>query len=256
LPGRPVELCDCVSVAAKAIAKAEIVLEGEILPGERMREDAQTGYGCSMPEFPGYMGAAQPDLPVLRVTAVTHRRDPIFQALVNPGEEHTNLVGIPTEASIMRLVERSMPGRLTGVYCHPSGGGKYVAIMRFNKRSADDEGCPRQAALTAFAAFGELKHVIVVDDGVDIYDTDDVLWAMTTRYQGDVSTVMIPGVRCHPLDPTQSPDFNPLLPAAGTSCKTIFDCTVPPPVRPISRTSGRVRRSSRRGRRRPPARCP
>ena len=50
---------------------------------------------------------------------------------------------------------------------------------------------------------------------------------MTTRYQGDVSTVFIPGVRCHPLDPSQSPAFNPSLPAEGTSCKTIFDCTVP-----------------------------
>ena len=227
LRGRPVELCDCVSVAAKGIARAEIVLEGEILPGERIREDVQTGFGYSMPEFPGYMGAGQEELPVVRITAITHRRDPIFQALVSPGEEHTNLVGIPTEASIMRLVERSMPGRLAGAYCHPSGGGKYVAIMQFRKLSEDDEGRPRQAALTAFASFSELKHVIIVDDDVDIFDTNDVLWAMTTRYQGDVSTVFIPGVRCHPLDPTQSPDFSPLLPASGTSCKTIFDCTVP-----------------------------
>ena len=227
LRGRPVELCDCVSVAAKGIARAEIVLEGEILPGERVREDVQSGTGYSMPEFPGYMGAAQAELPVVRITAITHRRDPIFQALVSPGEEHTNLVGIPTEASIMQLVERSMPGRLTGVYCHPSGGGKYVAILQFRKLSADDEGRPRQAALAAFASFSELKHVIVVDDDVDIFDTKDVLWAMTTRYQGDVSTVFVPGVRCHPLDPTQSLDFSPLLPADGTSCKTIFDCTVP-----------------------------
>ena len=227
LRGRPVELSDCVSVEAKGIARAEIVLEGEILPGERMREDARTESGYAMPEFPGYVGAAQPELPVVRITAVTHRRDPIFQALVGPGEEHTNLVGIPTEASIMRLIQRSMPGRLVGVYCHPSGGGKYIAILQFRKLSRDDEGRPRQAALTAFASFSELKHVIVVDDDVDIFDTKDVLWAMTTRYQGDVSTVFIPGVRCHPLDPTQSPDFSPLLPAIGTSCKTIFDCTVP-----------------------------
>lgn len=227
LRGRPVELCDCISVPAKSIARAEIVLEGEILPGERLREDIQTGHGFAMPEFPGYLGAAQEELPVMRVTTITHRRDPIFQALVGPGEEHTNLVGIPTEASILRLVENGMPGRLEGVYCHPAGGGKYLAIMQFRKRSEDDEGRQRQAALMAFAAFSELKHVIIVDDDVDIFDTSDVLWAMTTRYQGDASTVFVPGVRCHPLDPTQSPDFNPLLPAAGTSCKTIFDCTVP-----------------------------
>jgi gallate decarboxylase subunit C len=227
LRGRPVELVDCVSVAAKAIAHAEVVIEGEILPGERVREDARSGKGYAMPEFPGYVGGAQPALPVLRVTAITHRRDPIFQALVNPGMEHANLAGIPTEASIARLVERSMPGRLQGVHCHPAGGGKYVAILSFRKLSEHDEGRPRQAALAAFSAFSELKHVILVDDDVDLFDTDDVLWAMTTRYQGDVDTVFVPGVRCHPLDPTQSREYNPLLPADGTSCKTVFDCTVP-----------------------------
>jgi gallate decarboxylase subunit C len=227
LRGRPVELVDCVSVGAKAIAHAEVVIEGEILPGERMREDAQTSTGYAMPEFPGYMGAAQPALPILRVKAITHRRDPIFQALVNPGLEHANLAGIPTEASITRLVERSMPGRLQAVYCHPAGGGKYVAVLSFRKLSAHDEGLPRQAALVAFTAFTELKHVIVVDDDVDVFDTDDVFWAMTTRYQADVGTVLVPGVRCHALDPTQTREYNPLLPADGTTCKAVFDCTVP-----------------------------
>jgi UbiD family decarboxylase len=224
---RPVELVDCVSVDAKAIARAEIVLEGEILPGERVREDAQTGTGYAMPEFPGYLGIAQPELPVIRVTAITHRNNPILQTIVGPAEEHTNLVGVPTEASILRLVESSMPGRLLNAYCHSSGGGKYLAILQFRKSAPSDEGRQRQAALTAFAAFPELKHVILVDEDVDIFDTNDVLWAMTTRYQGDRSTIFIPGVRCHPLDPSQSPQFSPSIPAEGTSCKTIFDCTVP-----------------------------
>jgi 4-hydroxy-3-polyprenylbenzoate decarboxylase len=227
LRGRPVQLTPCVSVAAKAIANAEIVIEGEIRPGERVREDELTGRGYAMPEFPGYLGRAQASVPVIRVLAVTHRRHPIFQTLVGPALEHTNLVGIPTEASILRLVEDAMPGRLVNVYQHPSGGGKYLAILQFRKKSEADEGRQRQAALTAFAAFSELKHVVIVDEDVNIYDTDDVLWAMTTRYQGDASTVFIPGVRCHPLDPSQSPDFHPLIPAQGISCKTIFDCTAP-----------------------------
>ena len=227
LRGRPVELVDCVSVKAKALARAEIVIEGEILPGERIREDVQTNTGYCMPEFPGYLGAAQAAVPVMRVTAVTHRRRPLLQTIIGPGEEHTNLAGIPTEASILRLVEMSMPGRLQNVYCHSAGGGKYLAILQFRKATRGDEGRQRQAALTAFAAFSELKHVVLVDEDVDIFDTNDVLWAMTTRYQGDVSTVFIPGVRCHPLDPSQSPDFSPSIPDHGISCKTIFDCTVP-----------------------------
>ncbi len=225
--GQAVELVNAVSVNAKSIAHAEIVLEGEILENERMREDANTNTGNAMPEFPGYMGEAKPSLPVVKIRAITHRKNPILQTIVGPGLEHCNLVGIPTEASIMRLVEASMPGRLLNVYAHPSGGGKYLAIMQFKKALISDEGRQRQAALAAFTAFSELKHVILVDEDVDIYDTDDVLWAMTTRFQGDVSTVFIPGVRCHPLDPSQSPDFSPSIRSAGMSCKTIFDCTVP-----------------------------
>jgi 4-hydroxy-3-polyprenylbenzoate decarboxylase len=214
-------------VDGKAIAKAEIVIEGELVPGERVREDAPTGTGYAMPEFPGYLGRAQAAVPVMRVRVVTHRRQPIFQTLVGPGVEHTCLTGIPTEASIIRLVEDAMPGRLMNVYAHPAGGGKYLAILQFRKLSAADEGRQRQAALAAFAAFGELKHVILVDDDVNIYDTDDVMWAMTTRYQGDRSTMFLPGVRCHPLDPSQSPEFSPSIPVEGVSCKTVFDCTVP-----------------------------
>jgi len=224
---RPIELVNCVSVNAKSIAHAEIVIEGEILPGERIREDVNTNTGYAMPEFPGYMGESQEALPVIRITAVTHRKNAILQTIIGPGEEHTNLAGIPTEASILHHVEAAMPGRVKNLYAHSAGGGKYVVIMQFEKLSINDEGRQRQAALAAFAAFSELKHVILVDPDVDIFDTNDVLWAMTTRYQGDRSTIFIPGVRCHPLDPSQTPEFNPLLLAPGSSCKTIFDCTVP-----------------------------
>ncbi len=227
LRGRPVRLKRCVSQPVAGIADAEFVIEGEILPGVRIREDVQTNTGCSMPEFPGYMGQAQPALPVIRVTAVTHRRAPILQTIVGPGLEHCQLAGIPTEASILQMAERSMPGRVRNVYCHPAGGGKYLAILQFRKAEPRDEGRQRQAALVAFAAFPELKHVILVDDDVDLFNTDEVLWAMTTRCQGDASTVFIPGVRCHPLDPSQSPRFSPSIRAEGISCKTIFDCTVP-----------------------------
>jgi UbiD family decarboxylase len=227
LRNRPVELVECVTQRAKAIARAEIVLEGEFRPGERADEDALTGCGWAMPEFPGYVGPAQRSLPVLHVTAITHRVNPILQILVGPGEEHVTLAGLPTEASIYRLVDDAIPGFLQNVYCHPAGGGKYLAILQIKKRQPSDEGRPRQAALLAFAAFSELKHVILIDEDVDLYDSADVMWAMTTRYQGDISTVFIPGVTCHTLDPSATPEFNVMLRDSGISCKTIFDCTVP-----------------------------
>jgi 4-hydroxy-3-polyprenylbenzoate decarboxylase len=227
LRNQAVELVKCLSVDARAIANAEIVIEGELVPDYRVREDQNTNTGKAMPEFPGYTGEAKAAVPVIKVKAITHRKNPILQTVIGPSEEHVNMAGIPTEASILEMVERAMPGRLLNVYAHSSGGGKYLAVMQFKKAALSDEGRQRQAALLAFAAFGELKHVILVDEDVDIFDTNDVLWAMQTRYQGDVSTVFIPGVRCHPLDPSQSPAFNPLLQDTGISCKTIFDCTVP-----------------------------
>ncbi len=227
LRNKPVEMVQCVSINEKAIANAEYVIEGEILPGVTIREDKNTNSGYAMPEFPGYTGEPCPDCPVIKVKAVTHREKPIMQTCIGPSEEHISMTGIPTEASIIDMIERSMPGRLKNVYMASSGGGKYMAIIQFNKREPSDEGRQRQAAITAFAAFPELKHVILVDEDVDPFDMDDVLWAMNTRYQGNTDTVFIPGVRCHPLDPSQSPEYNPGAQTKGISCKTIFDCTVP-----------------------------
>ena len=125
------------------------------------------------------------------------------------------------------MIEKAMPGRLKNLYCSSSGGGKFMAILQFQKLSASDEGRQRQAALLAFSAFSELKHIFLVDEDVDCFDINDVLWAMNTRFQGDKDIITIPGVRCHPLDPSNSPDFSPSILDQGIACKTIFDCTVP-----------------------------
>lgn len=180
-----------------------------------------------MPEFPGYTGPANPSLPVIKVTAVTMRHNAILQTLVGPGEEHVSLAGIPTEASIYNAVELALPGFLQNVYAHSSGGGKFLAILQIEKKVAGDDGNARQAALIALAVYRELKNVIIVDEDVDLFDSNDVLWAMQTRYQGDTGTIFVPGVTGHVLDPSQIPEFSPSIHAKGITCKTIFDCTVP-----------------------------
>ncbi|MED4073533.1 UbiD family decarboxylase [Priestia endophytica] len=222
-----VELVPCLTIDEKAIANAEYVIEGELIPNVRVREDQNTNTGKAMPEFPGYTGPAVAELPLIKVKAVTHRKNPIMQTVIGPSEEHVNMAGIPTEASILQMVEKAMPGKLLNVYAHSSGGGKYMAVLQFKKSQPSDEGRQRQAALLAFSAFSELKHVIIVDEDVDLFDSNDVMWALNTRYQGDVDTVFIPGVRCHPLDPSQTPAYSPSIQEKGISCKVIFDCTVP-----------------------------
>lgn len=227
LRGKAVELVKCLTVDARAIARAEVVIEGELLPGVRVREDQHSNTGKAMPEFPGYTGEAKPAIPLIKVKAVTHRRNPILQTTIGPSEEHVSMAGIPTEASIQGMVDAAMPGKLLNVYAATAGGGKYLAIMQFKKFGPADEGRQRQAAMMAFSAFPELKHVILVDEDVDIFDISDVMWAMQTRFQGDRDIITVPGVRCHPLDPSQSPEYSPTITEQGMSCKTIFDCTVP-----------------------------
>lgn len=223
----PVELVNAITVNQRSIARAEIVIEGELLPNVRMREDANSNTGHAMPEFPGYNGPANPSLPVFKVSAVTTRTHPILQTLVGPGEEHTSLVGIPTEASLLRALDAALPGFATQVYAHTAGGGKLLAVIQVDKRKDFDDGRAHQAALVAFATYSELKNVILVDQDVDPFDSDDVLWAMTTRMQGDIDIINIPGVMGHTLDPSQQPTYNPANSAAGVTTKTIFDATAP-----------------------------
>lgn len=227
LRGKPVELVECLTVPQKAIAKAEIIIEGIILPDVRVAEDQNSKSGKAMPEFPGYTGDANPSLPVIKVKAITTRKNPVLQTLVGPGEEHVSLAGIPTEASIYNAIEDALPGLLKNVYAHSAGGGKFLAILQLSKRNSTDDGNARQAAVIALAVYRELKNVILVDEDVDLFDTDDVLWAMQTRFQGDMDTIFVPGLTGHVLDPSQSQLYNPRLPEKGTTCKKIFDCTVP-----------------------------
>ncbi|WP_413726960.1 UbiD family decarboxylase [Sodalis sp. RH16] len=227
LRGRPVELVECLTVPQWAIARAEIVIEGEILPNVRVAEDQNSKTGKAMPEFPGYTGDANPSLPVIKVKSITTRKNPILQTLVGPGEEHVSLAGIPTEASIYLECHDALPGLVKNVYAHSAGGGKFLAILQVEKKNAGDDGMTRQAAMTALAVYRELKNVILVDEDVDLFDTNDVLWAMQTRFSGDLDTIFVPGLAGHVLDPSQTPEYDPRVTAKGTTTKTIFDCTVP-----------------------------
>lgn len=227
LRGEPVKLAQCLTIDEQCIANAEYVIEGELLPDVCVREDQNTDSGKAMPEFPGYTGGAQAALPVIKVKAVTTRKNPIMQTVIGPSEEHVSMAGIPAEASILTMVERALPGKVQNVYAASPGGGKYMAVIQFKKEIPSDEGRQRQAALLAFSAFPELKHVWLVDEDVDLFDIKDVIWAMNTRFQADIDVVTIPGVRCHPLDPSNDPTCDPSIRDHGIACKTIFDCTVP-----------------------------
>lgn len=229
LRNEAVQVVKGTTVNAMGIARAEWIIEAEILPNTKMQEDINTNSGYAMPEFPGYNGTANPVVNVVKIKAVTHRQDnPIVQTTIGPSEEHVSMAGIPTEASILNLVDRAIPGKVTNVYNAPAGGGKLMTIMQIHKDDINDEGIQRQAALLAFSAFKELKTVILVDEDVDIFDWNDVMWTINTRFQADRDMLVLEGLRNHPLDPSELPEYDPArIRQRGMSSKLVLDGTVP-----------------------------
>lgn len=159
---RPVELVPCKTIQENAIANAEYVIEGEILPGSNcVVEDQNTHTGYAMPEFPGYNGHASHECWLLKVKAVTHRINPIMQTCIGPSEEHVNMAGIPTEASILTMIDKALPGKVLNCYAHRSGGGKYMAVLQCRKPVHTDEGKQRQAALLAGIVTGYADNLLL-----------------------------------------------------------------------------------------------
>ncbi|MDR1028834.1 MAG: UbiD family decarboxylase [Clostridiales Family XIII bacterium] len=224
LRGRPIELVPALTVSETAIAHSEYIIEGMMMPNVRVKEDRETKTGRGMAEFGGYTGPAG-EVPLIKVTAVTHRRDPIIQVCLGNSDEHVAMSGTAAAAGILGLCERALPGRVTNCCCPSAGGGKFMAILQIAKQAGED-GEQINAGLLAFSAYRELKHVILVDEDVDIYDMSDVVWAMNTRFQANLDLVKIEGAKGHPAEPSASPQYDASVYARGITCKAIFDCTV------------------------------
>lgn len=223
---RPVELTRCVAIDEYCIANAEIVIEGELIPGQMIKEDINSNTGRGLPEFPGYSGPARA-CPLFKVKAVTFRKNPILQTCIGSSEEHVNMAGIPNEASVLAYANNAAPGLVLNAYCPPSGCGKFNAVVQIKKKSPADEGKERHVALGILGVLPETKNLVLVDDDVDIFDPYDVEWALTTRFRPDLDMIQIPGVRCHIGDPTEKQTYDPLLRENGIGTKVIYDATAP-----------------------------
>jgi len=231
LRGEPVKMSQCLTIDEQGIANAEYVMECEIIPGETMPErNLGDDLPWAMPEFTGYEGTAHRTSAIVKVKAITTRKNPIMQTCIGNSEEHVCMAGIPTEASILDACGKAFPGLVTNVHAARSGGGKSIVVMAINKTKPVDQGRERQAALVALATYTELKHVILVDSDIDIFDADDVFWAMNYRFMADRDIITIPDTACHPLDPVENPEVTGYW-RKGTGCKAIFDCTTPWPVK-------------------------
>jgi 2,5-furandicarboxylate decarboxylase 1 len=156
--------------------------------------------------------------PIIRVKAVTMRRDAIFYALQMPWENIW--LGAPVYEAAAWRVLREAGVRTTGVNVTPGGCCHWHVVAAIQKAPGDGKN-----ALTALLSVADFKHAIVTDDDIDIYDPADVEWAVATRVQADKDVLIISGGRAKPLDPSLPPNQRPVVTA-----KMGIDATIPEEV--------------------------
>lgn len=204
----PTPLVKCITNDLEVPADAEIVLEGRIT-----KQLVSEGPFMDLTET---MDAIRQQ-PVIEIDLITHRRNPIFHALLPGGLEHKILMGMPREPTIFNEVNKV--ARCTGAAITPGGTSWLHAVVQIDKQGPDDG---RQAIAAAFRGHSSLKHVWVVDTDIDIYNPADVEWAMATRFQADRDLIIYENQPGSSLDPSGIH-----LPGQKSrTAKAGFDCTV------------------------------
>jgi UbiD family decarboxylase len=169
-------------------AEAEFVLEGRIT-----RELVSEGPFVDLTGTYDFVRQQ----PVIEIDRITHRRDAIYQALLPGKLEHKLLMGMPREPTIYAEVNRV--AACTNVHITPGGASWLHAVIQITKRAADDGP---QAIAAAFSGHGSLKHAVVVDDDIDLFDPNDVEWAIATRFQADRDLMVLTDQPSSSLDPS------------------------------------------------------
>jgi 2,5-furandicarboxylate decarboxylase 1 len=156
--------------------------------------------------------------PVVEIKCITHREKPIYQTLLPGRHEHQFLMGMPKEPTIFNEVNKVC--KCSDVYITPGGCSWLHAVVQINKQNPDDG---KKAIEAAFEGHKSLKHCVIVDDDINIYDSNDVEWAIATRFQADKNAVILPNQRGSSLDP--SGDLTEGKKAR--TCKMGLDATIP-----------------------------
>jgi 2,5-furandicarboxylate decarboxylase 1 len=192
----PLKTVHCKTIDVDVPASSEIVLEGQLLPNVRRMEGP---FG----EFCGYYTQAH-EQPVFKVSAITHRRDPIYQTLLTgmPPNENTYLKGIPQECILWKLIKTTCSG-VKDVYLTDMSGTSYHARVSI-KQIRRDEAISAMMSVLGSRVF--VKQVTVVDDDVDVFDDDQMEWAVTSRVQAKDDVIIIPRIGAGALDPSR-PDL-------------------------------------------------
>jgi 2,5-furandicarboxylate decarboxylase 1 len=209
LRGGPVELAPCQTVDVPYIADAEIVLEAEVLPTGWTWPEGRFG------EFTRLMGGLHWN-PLVRIKAISMRKDAIYYNLHMPWEN--TWLAAPTRYAAIRQALRTAGVQVKDINVTLGGCAFWHAVISIRKAPGEAKN-----ALLAALSVMDLKHVVVTDDDIDVFDPMDVEWAIATRVQGDKDIIVIPNSRAKPLDPSL-PQGAGIVP---TGAKVGIDATIP-----------------------------
>ncbi|AKI90834.1 phenolic acid decarboxylase BsdC [Bacillus subtilis] len=190
---------------------AEVVLEGEIIAGEREYEGP---FG----EFTGHYSGGR-SMPIIKIKRVYHRNNPIFEHLYlgMPWTECDYMIGINTCVPLYQQLKEAYPNEIVAVNAMYTHG--LIAIVSTKNRYGGFAKAVGMRALTTPHGLGYCKMVVVVDEDVDPFNLPQVMWALSTKMHPKHDAVIIPDLSVLPLDPGSNP--------SGITHKMILDATTP-----------------------------
>src|SRR5499427_6104178 len=209
LRGVPVELAPCQTIDVPYIADAEIVLEAEILPTGWTWPEGRFG------EFTRLMGGLHWN-PLVRIKAIARRQDAIYYNLHMPWEN--TWLAAPTRYTAIRQALKTAGVQVKDINVTLGGCAFWHAVISIKKQPGEGKN-----ALLAALSVMDLKHVVVVDDDIEVFDPTEVEWAIATRVQGDRDIMIVTNARAKPLDPSL-PQGSGVVP---TGAKVGIDATIP-----------------------------
>jgi 4-hydroxy-3-polyprenylbenzoate decarboxylase len=191
----PIEIHPGPLTGLPIAAHAEIIIEGDLKPfPETSLPEGPFG------EFTGYFAADRRPCPVMAVTAIHHRGDPILLASppMKPPRFH---FGLPFRAaSIWSNLESAGVTDVVGVWQHVS---QLMTVVALRQRY---DGHAKRAALIAAANSYMGRVIVVVDDDIDPSNLADVMWAVCTRCEPSEQTDIVKNAWSSALDPRIPPD--------------------------------------------------
>ena len=213
LRGAPLGVVKCVTNDLLVPADAQYILEGYFDPKGHV--EAEGPYG----EFLGYYGGVKRN-PLFHLTAITHRRDAVFQTSTISGRDMATtdtaqLCALRTEVTVWRALEVAVR-EVKAVYADAATGGMFNVRIAMQQRVP---GEARNAIAAVFSCLANVKHVFVVDPDIDIFSNAQMEWALATRFQADRDLVTQDRMRAMPLDPS--------LGGTHHTAKAGFDLTLP-----------------------------